>query len=191
MKHTLGAFVSKAEVSMVFILPILLMLSLAAPPAEGADLQVIVGPSDIQNYCQTQGQDAQLIGNNAYEWRCVNGSPSFPIYMDQLCRNLTRTSNVIDRLANFNDPERGWECWSLETGKLYRLNAGNFSDYCRRSGYSGVRLVSNDAYGWRCYSPSREDGISVAHVCQVLFLQPTAIDTVRDFYNPYSWECWN
>lgn len=162
-----------------------LLLLVAVSPTDAADQYSIVTPANIQSYCNGS---ARLVSNNAYGWRCGGGAS---IDMGQLCYNLTRLSNAFDRLANFYNAQTGWECWSWVTGRLRGLSANDFSDYCRRFGYSGVVLVSNDAYGWRCNSPNRQDGFSVAQACQLLLNQPAATDRIVNFYDPHSWECWN
>ena len=53
-------------------------------------------------------------------------------------------------------------------------------------------LETQNAYGWMCKD---KDGrklpiaVSVTQACRLTHNNPKAIDVLRDFYNPYSWDC--
>jgi hypothetical protein len=162
-------------------------------PATAAERLRTVSAADIQSYCQRQNKSAQLVINNAYGWRCTDGKAPNPLNMRQLCQSFPDApkTKVIERLANMDDPQTGWECWSWETGRVvYGIDETTFSHFCRLLGYKDVSRVSNNAYGWRCTGANRADSFSVTQVCHVLSQLPNVVDRVGEFYKPDSWECW-
>jgi hypothetical protein len=72
------------------------------------------------------------------------------------------------------------------------LGAPDFDGYCRHTRQGSVRLIGADhAYGWRC-SAATSTGDDAEAVCAWTYYLPASevTNTVRDFYNPRTWQCW-
>lgn len=157
------------------------------PTASAAEFVQRIGPSDINYYCQTQGQSGAVrTSSNAYGWACTGGGS---VNMNALCGQLSGLSSPIERMVNFYDADAGWECWGGTSTPLGTVTESDFSTYCQQSGYTGARLVSGDAYGWRCTAAGRSDAFTVSNVCTSRYGQPQAVDRVLNFYDPNSWTC--
>lgn len=163
----------------------LLLVSLLAAPANAASLFRVVTADQISRFCQQQGSSgAYLATNDAYGWRCSGGRG---VDMDRLCSQPAGDPR-FSRVANFYDPQRGWECWN-SYGYVGRLGRADFTSYCQRFGYTGAVSGAN-AYSWRCSSPNRVDGVNVRQLCQQkLPGRVGVIDRFANFYDPNSWEC--
>ena len=78
---------------------------------------------------------------------------------------------------------------------LHILGGADLGRYCRVVGGPDARdaLETHTAYGWICRD---KDGRKLPHVvsftqaCRLTHNNPAAIDVLRDFYNPYSWDCY-
>jgi hypothetical protein len=69
------------------------------------------------------------------------------------------------------------------------LGGLDLARYCRSIGWSGVVLVSNDAFGFRCNDGPEQAGINMAAACAFQYNNPAAIATYRDVHSPWSWYC--
>jgi hypothetical protein len=188
MRHIFSILVPKTTATIIVTVGLLtLLLPLAAPPANGAARESMVTSADFESYCQLQGQIPQLVDNNAYGWRCG----SAPISVTQVCQNLTRLPNIIDRMTNFYDPQ-GWECWSYTVGQVRVLNANDMTAFCSAFGFSSAGLIANNGYSWQCHPVTRNYNFPfiVSLECEMLLRQSAAIDRLGDFNDPYSWQCW-
>jgi hypothetical protein len=75
------------------------------------------------------------------------------------------------------------------------LGGADMGKYCRSiAGPDATAgLETQNAYGWICKDKNGQKlpfGVSVTQACRVTHNNPTAIDFLRDFYNPYSWDCY-
>jgi hypothetical protein len=61
--------------------------------------------------------------------------------------------------------------------------------YCQSIGYSGVTLVSYDAFGFRCFAGPIQTGINMASACAFQYNNSAAIATYRNVHDPWSWYC--
>ena len=69
------------------------------------------------------------------------------------------------------------------------LGGLNLARYCQSIGYSGVALVSYDAFGFRCFDWPTQVGINMAAACAFQYNNPAAIATYRNVHDPWSWYC--
>jgi hypothetical protein len=69
------------------------------------------------------------------------------------------------------------------------LGPPDFDGYCRSTGQGGVRLVSGDAYGWRCVADNGT-GDNAQAVCTWTYHAANVTNRVADFNNPSTWQCW-
>ncbi|WOP38585.1 protein kinase [Streptomyces sp. Li-HN-5-13] len=81
---------------------------------------------------------------------------------------------------------------ALQAGAARLLGAPDFDGYCQATGQGPVKLVTNNAYGWRC-SADNGTGDDAEAVCAWTYNTPTAEVTnrVADFNNPNTWQCWH
>ncbi|PWU24133.1 hypothetical protein C5B42_00530, partial [Candidatus Cerribacteria bacterium 'Amazon FNV 2010 28 9'] len=63
--------------------------------------------------------------------------------------------------------------------------------YCQAKGYTGVKLVEQDTWGWRCVAA---DGslvnISTDDVCQLEYGSAKPASRFSNYYDAYSWKCY-
>jgi hypothetical protein len=78
---------------------------------------------------------------------------------------------------------------------LHFLGGADIGKYCRD--YAGADteagLEAQNAYGWICKDKAGRKlavSISVTQACRDTNGDPKAIDVLRDYYNPYSWDCY-
>lgn len=183
----MAANLRRVRGALIVLILVLASLTVASGSAQAAVSTRTVTGGDINQFCVGQGfEKAQLVASNAYGWRCAKGATQQGINLDALCSQFA--VDAIARLADFNNPNSGWECWLTRTTVIATVTKANFDHFCQRFGYRGAVLISSDAYGWRCDSPNRQDGFSVTQLCGLLF-QSGAVDRIGNFYDPYSWTC--
>ncbi len=78
---------------------------------------------------------------------------------------------------------------------LHFLGGADMGKYCRSvfGADAEAGLEPQNAYGWICKDRNGQKlplGVSVTQVCRLTHDNPTAVDVLRDFYNPYSWDCY-
>jgi hypothetical protein len=68
--------------------------------------------TDWNGYCQSIGYaSAALVGNTAYDWRCVSSSgQQVGIWVAYLCQWQYNIKPAVGRLVDFNNPN-AWQCW--------------------------------------------------------------------------------
>ncbi|MEU4240849.1 hypothetical protein [Actinoplanes sp. NPDC026619] len=69
---------------------------------------------DFTNYCTTTGHSAAaLLGDTAYDWRCVSYTRAGPTYYDvdvlAVCTYTVGTAATVERFNNYYDPST-WQC---------------------------------------------------------------------------------
>lgn len=70
------------------------------------------------------------------------------------------------------------------------LGPVDLKSYCQSIGYSGVELVQDNAYGWKCVASNGSTaGIDVVEACRVEYNDPEAWANYSDYDNPDSWYC--
>lgn len=81
---------------------------------------------------------------------------------------------------------------AVRTGTPRLLGAPDFSGYCQATGQGPVKLIANNAYGWRC-SSDNGTGDDAEAVCAWTYNTTTGQVTnrVTDFNNPHTWQCWH
>jgi hypothetical protein len=67
------------------------------------------------------------------------------------------------------------------------LGPPDFNGYCQATGQGTVRLIANNAYGWRCTGGGDDDAQAV---CAWTYHTDQITNRVADFNNPNSWQCW-
>ncbi|WP_163513657.1 serine/threonine-protein kinase [Fodinicola acaciae] len=72
---------------------------------------------------------------------------------------------------------------------VVQLGAPDFDGYCRATGQGAVKLVANNAYGWRC-STDNGTGDDAQAVCAWTYHSRHLTNRVADFSDPHSWQCW-
>lgn len=160
------------------------------PPPPPVTIKMLGGISDWNGYCQSIGDSsASLDGSTAYSWNCVaSDGQHVGLSVTAVCQWQYHNSGALDRLADYNDPKNGWQCF---TGQ----ELGNISDwngYCQSIGDSSAVLDGSTAYSWNCVTSSgQHQGLSVTAVCQWQYHDSNALDRLTDYNNPNSgWQCW-
>lgn len=153
-------------------------------PASGSP--VFLGAPGWNSYCEATGHGTvQLTGGDAYGWHCSDGSG---IDGNAACAWTYGypANRVIGRIQDFYDPN-SWQCWRITT----ELGMPDFNGYCSATGQGTARLVSQNAYGWRC-SADNGTGDDANAVCAWTYRYSSSRVTNRfqDFYDPNSWQCW-
>jgi hypothetical protein len=71
-----------------------------------------------------------------------------------------------------------------------QVRSPDFNGFCEANGEGPVALVAADeAYGWRCTQPN-SIGDNATDVCQWTNQSGAVIDTLPDYDDPNSWQCW-
>lgn len=84
-----------------------------ASPQASSSIKILGGASSWSGYCQSIGNSsASLDGNTAYDWHCItSGGQRVALSVMDLCKWQYHDPQAIDRLADYNNPNSGWECW--------------------------------------------------------------------------------
>ena len=148
----------------------------------GASAQL--GSPNFDGYCQATGQGSvQLVANNAYGWRC-SGDNGTGDDAEAVCQWTFGTTQIANRVANFNDPH-SWQCWA-STGELGTLD---WNAYCQDKGWGdAVDSGTNNAYTWTCSGNS--NALDSQDACLTLYRSNPSISRFQNFYDKNSWQCW-
>ncbi|HVB73699.1 MAG TPA: hypothetical protein VNE38_09110 [Ktedonobacteraceae bacterium] len=161
----------------------------ASTSSSNSPASITSGGVNLNAYCKSLGdKGVALDGSTAYDWRCVTqDGRHVKISMIRACQWQFKDPNAADRLLDFYNPF-SWSCLTHA-----RLVGGiDMDGYCRSLGYDGF-LVGTNAYTWTCNDkndPGNNIRVNTLLACKWTNKNPSALDRLPDFYNPYSWQCW-
>jgi hypothetical protein len=181
-----------------------LLLVVFVTPASAAQPLTFVPTADFGTYCKAHGyDDAALVAQNAYGWRCVRGPggqrEEVTFSVGAVCREVTIKDNsptVLDFLNDFTHAgDLGWWCYRLsQVAPLGRLDVNR---YCVDEGNDRAALVGgNTALSWQCQAPNNwtvpldsVGKLSVACGRQYPSNLGDVAARVVDFHNPNAIDC--
>jgi hypothetical protein len=115
-------------------------------------------------------------------------APAFPSSPAQTGGNQTGTHPMADRTSTTKATVRTSPSTAGPV-TVRLLGAPDFAGYCAATGQGALRLVTDDAYGWRCASDNGT-GDDAQAVCEWTFHSEKITNRVADFTDPDSWQCW-
>jgi TIR domain len=153
------------------------------------------GVVNLDGYCYAHAKRSlQVISSEDMHCVLYAGKQiidSIPLNTDQACQWSTQDSDVIARLADFNDPA-SWQCYAHEQrlgGIVNHLN-----DYCKsRYNTDLAPIIRTTAYDWYCLDQQNNPiGIAITDACQWYYPSHStdAFDRLVNYFQPDGWECW-
>jgi predicted outer membrane repeat protein len=163
------------------------------PPENSLQYQGIV---NLDEYCHhlypNQRLSLGLITSEYINCDLLSGDQiiqSHPINTQKACQWRYNQSDIIDRLADYNDPS-SWQCY------VHEKKLGGITDYldsfCKYQRFEGVtNNTSGTAYDWKCLDwHNVPTSLSITDACQWHYNRKDAFDRLTDFNRPNGWECW-